>query len=95
MRMNYCDGKGNILTEIEVDYKQQTVNIVNHTDNILYRAFGINDSLGFALVRRGELEGRMYEIHTTYIPFEEFHRLIGNDIFSYMKYGGTLRQAHL
>lgn len=48
------------------------------------------DSLGFALARRDELFDRAELIHTTYIPYKEYRRLIGKDTDSYIKYGGTL-----
>lgn len=42
MKLNYClDGK--VMTEIDVDMKKQTVQIKNHTDVLLDRAFGINE----------------------------------------------------
>ena len=33
-----------LCTEIDVDYRNNTVHIVNHTDSIFDRAFGINES---------------------------------------------------
>jgi hypothetical protein len=48
------------------------------------------DSLGFVFARTGELYGRMESIHTTYIPYREFHRLLGLSVEDYIKYGGTL-----
>lgn len=48
------------------------------------------DSLGFAFARNRELFDRMHQIRTTYIPFSEYYRLKGKDLFEYMKYGGTL-----
>ncbi|MCR5129598.1 MAG: AAA family ATPase [Lachnospiraceae bacterium] len=53
------------------------------------------DSLGFTIVKKGELEGRMKEIHTTYIPYSEWKRLVNKDIFAYMKYGGTLCEENV
>lgn len=48
------------------------------------------DSLGFSFAKNGELFDRMHEIRTTFIPFSEYARLTGKDLFQYMKYGGTL-----
>lgn len=43
MKLNYIDDRGNILTEIYVSYKDNKVTIVNHTDDLIDRAFGINE----------------------------------------------------
>ncbi len=48
MKMNYYYNNPNIspkklCTEIEVDLIRKKISIVNHTDNNLYRAFGINE----------------------------------------------------
>ena len=49
------------------------------------------DSLGFWMAAGNELYDRAYMIHTTYIPFREYSRLLGrNDIDEYIRYGGTL-----
>lgn len=50
------------------------------------------DSLGFWFALDQELYDRAYTIHTTYIPFKEYSRLLGIDsIDEYIQYGGTLR----
>lgn len=50
------------------------------------------DSLGFAMANRDELYDRSVTIHTSFIPFSEYARLLGlNSIDSYIEYGGTLR----
>ena len=50
------------------------------------------DSLGFWLARDNELYDRVRMIHTTFIPFREYSRLLGIDsIDEYIRYGGTLR----
>ncbi len=51
------------------------------------------DSLGFWFAEKEELYDRIQpNIHTTFIPFSEFSRVLGiNDIDSYIHYGGTLR----
>lgn len=49
------------------------------------------DSLGFWMAEGNELYDRAYMIHTTYIPFREYSRLLGiDDIDEYIRYGGTL-----
>lgn len=50
------------------------------------------DSLGFWLTLEQELYDRAYLIHTTFIPFREYSRLLGIDsIDTYIRCGGTLR----
>ena len=39
--------KNTVCTEITVDYKTETVEIVNHTDNLMRRAFGVNEHPSF------------------------------------------------
>lgn len=55
------------------------------------------DSLGFWFAESEELYDRIKpNIHTTYIPFREFSRLLGiDDIDEYIRYGGTLRVGEL
>ena len=55
------------------------------------------DSLGFWFAEREELYDRIKpNIHTTYIPFREFSRLLGvQDVDEYIRYGGTLRVGEL
>lgn len=55
------------------------------------------DSLGFWFAESEELYDRIKpNIHTTYISFREFSRLLGiNDIDEYIRYGGTLRVGEL
>lgn len=48
------------------------------------------DSFGFFLAKNDELLDRMYQIHTTYISYKEYHFCLGKDIMDYIKYGGTL-----
>ncbi|MBP3870935.1 MAG: ATP-binding protein [Faecalicoccus sp.] len=51
-------------------------------------------SLGFWIAEGNELYDRAYMIHTTYIPFREYNRLLGiDDIDEYIRYGGTLMSA--
>ncbi len=50
------------------------------------------DSLGFAMANRDELYDRNVMIHTSFIPFREYSRLLGvRSIDSYIEYGGTLK----
>ena len=54
------------------------------------------DSLGFWIAESNELYDRAYMIHTTYIPFREYSRLLGiKDIDEYIRYGGTLMQGEI
>ena len=64
----------------------------------IYAAMGMKiilsgtDSLGFWLAANQELYDRAYSIHTTFIPFAEYSRLLKkDDIDEYIRYGGTLR----
>lgn len=40
---NTINGIPKLSTEIEADYKNQTVKIINYTDDLIFRAFGINE----------------------------------------------------
>ena len=54
------------------------------------------DSLGFALSLDDELFDRAVMIHTTFIPFREYARLLGiHDVDEYVRYGGTFRVGEL
>ena len=54
------------------------------------------DSLGFAMVNRDELYDRSVMIHTSFIPFREYSRLLGIDsVDSYIEYGGTLKMENM
>lgn len=54
------------------------------------------DSLGFWLARDNELYDRVRMIHTTFIPYREYSRLLGIDsIDEYIRYGGTLRLGEI
>lgn len=54
------------------------------------------DSLGFWIANYNELYDRARMIHTTFIPFREYSRLLGiSDIDDYIRYGGTLRAGEL
>ena len=64
----------------------------------VYAMFGMKiilsgtDSLGFAISAGEELYDRAVTIHTTFIPFREYSRLLGiHDIDEYIRYGGTFR----
>ena len=43
MKINYYKDEGVLLTEMEIDFVRQTIKIKNHTDNLLDRAFGVNE----------------------------------------------------
>ncbi len=50
------------------------------------------DSLGFWFAEHQELYDRAQMIHTTFIPYGEYSRLLGfHDLDEYIRYGGTLR----
>lgn len=50
------------------------------------------DSLGFAMANRDELYDRSIMIHTSFIPFREYARLLDiHSIDRYIEYGGTLK----
>ncbi|MCR4792593.1 MAG: AAA family ATPase [Lachnospiraceae bacterium] len=54
------------------------------------------DSLGFSLSLDDELYDRAVMIHTTFIPFREYSRLLGiDDVDEYIRYGGTFRVGEL
>lgn len=50
------------------------------------------DSLGFAMANRDELYDRSVMIHTSFIPFREYARLLGiRSVDRYIEFGGTLK----
>lgn len=50
------------------------------------------DSLGFWFAQNEELYDRALTVHTTFVPFREYARLLKiNDIDEYIRYGGTLK----
>jgi len=52
------------------------------------------DSLGFWFAEGNELYDRVRMVHTTFIPYREYSRLLGIDsIDEYIRYGGTLRMG--
>ena len=51
------------------------------------------DSLGFAMANRDELYDRSVTIHTSFIPFREYARLL--NIRSVVEYGGTLKMENM
>lgn len=53
------------------------------------------DSLGFSLAGRDELYDRITMLHTSYIPFAEYSRLLGKGIEDYITYGGTLTDGNV
>jgi len=49
------------------------------------------DSLGFLFARANELYDRCILIHTTFIPYKEFERVLGvKGVDEYIRYGGTM-----
>ena len=54
------------------------------------------DSLGFAMAIRDELYDRSVTIHTSFIPFREYARLLNiRSVDSYIEYGGTLKMENM
>lgn len=54
------------------------------------------DSLGFAMANRDELYDRSITIHTSFISFKEYARLLKiNSIDKYIEYGGTLKMENM
>lgn len=54
------------------------------------------DSLGFWFAEKNELYDRVRMVHTTFIPYREYSRLLGiNSIDEYIRYGGTLRMGEV
>lgn len=51
------------------------------------------DSLGIVLSRGEQLLDRVNMIHTSYISYGEFHRLLGKSLEDYILYGGTLTDS--
>ena len=53
-------------------------------------------SLGFAMANRDELYDRSVTIHTSFIPFREYARLLNiRSVDSYIEYGGTLKMENM
>lgn len=54
------------------------------------------DSLGFWFAQNEELYDRAVTIHTTFVPFREYSRLLKiDDIDEYIRYGGTLKAGEI
>lgn len=54
------------------------------------------DSLGFAMANRDELYDRSVIIHTSFIPFREYARLLDiRSVDRYIEYGGTLKMENM
>lgn len=54
------------------------------------------DSLGFAMANRDELYDRSVTIHTSFISFREYARLLNiRSVDSYIEYGGTLKMENM
>lgn len=54
------------------------------------------DSLGFAMANRNELYDRNVMIHTSFISFKEYARLLKiQSVDSYIEYGGTLKMENM
>ena len=54
------------------------------------------DSLGFAMANRDELYDRCIMIHTSFISYREYEKLLNiHSIDSYIEYGGTLKMENM
>lgn len=54
------------------------------------------DSLGFAMANRDELYNRNVMIHTSFIPFKEYVKLLDiHSVDTYIEYGGTLKMENM
>lgn len=54
------------------------------------------DSLGFSMANRDELYDRSVMIHTSFIPFREYARLLDiQSVDRYIEYGGTLKMENM
>ena len=54
------------------------------------------DSLGFSFAKRDELYDRAITIHTSYISYKEFSKVLNiSDIDTYIEYGGTLQKENM
>ena len=52
------------------------------------------DSLGFVFSEDEQLYDRCIFLHTTFIPYREFEKVLGiHDIDEYMRFGGTMSQS--
>ena len=81
----------------EVTFLEDFIDTASFLSDI-YAATGMKivlsgtDSLGLWFAGKEELYDRNYLIHTTWIPYPEHARLLGDtDIDDYIRYGGTLR----
>lgn len=71
-------GQGNVLSNY---YANQGLNII---------VTG-TDSLSFILATQDCLMDRMKLIHTSYVSFAEYNRLLGKGLDDYIQFGGTLK----
>ncbi len=54
------------------------------------------DSLGFMMASRDELYDRCIMVHTSFIPFREYYKLLNiHSIDKYIEYGGTLKMENM
>lgn len=63
--------------------------------NMKIIVFG-TDSLGFMMASRDELYDRCIMVHTSFIPFREYYKLLNiHSIDKYIEYGGTLKMENM
>lgn len=100
LRLLYDNGIRNVFID-EITLMNDFIDSAAVLSDI-YAAMGMKiilsgtDSLGFWLAKNQELYDRAYSIHTTFIPFREYSRLLKkDDIDEYIRYGGTLRAGEI
>lgn len=72
-------GQGNVLSNY---YGNQGLNII---------VTG-TDSLSFTLLSQDDMMDRLKPVHTSYVSFSEYNRLLGKGLDDYIQFGGTLKE---
>ena len=72
-------GQGNVLSNY---YANQGLNII----------VAGTDSLSFVLLSKDDMMDRLKPIHTSYVSFSEYNRLLGKGLDNYIQFGGTLKE---
>lgn len=94
----HVSGSSQLFLHIFIDEVTKLQNFINASASLAdrYAAMGKRvvlagtDSLGFRFARSGELFNRIEMIHTTFVSFREYHRLLNRDLNDYIRFGGTL-----
>ncbi|WP_293828022.1 AAA family ATPase [uncultured Phascolarctobacterium sp.] len=72
-------GQGNVLSNY---YGNQGLNII----------VAGTDSLSFTLLSQDDMMDRLKPVHTSYVSFSEYNRLLGKGLNDYIQFGGTLKE---